>query len=137
MRICKNRDTATSEHMREKRGKPLCASCVFGGSSLQLSLPAQILGKVHSTYHHKGAWKLLHLQIRKENGVKRWAGKKHKSALLNWFFFYFCKHTVLLSSSSNFSFKEINTEKSNTVQASMHNGRAAWIGTRCCLFKPA
>lgn len=63
--------------------------------------------------------------------------KKHKSALLNWFFFYFCKHTVLLSSSSNFSFKEINTEKSKTVQASMRNGRAAWIGTRCCLFKPA
>lgn len=38
-------------------------------------------GKVHSMYHHKGAWKLLHLQVRKEKGVQKWAGKKQKTQI--------------------------------------------------------
>ena len=65
--------------------------------------------------------------------------KKRKQPLLNGFFCCFCKHTILLSSSSNLSFTEINTEKSKVAQASMYimAGQPEQELDAACLAKPA
>lgn len=53
---------------RERTGRLECVFCVSEGSPRQPSPPAQTPGKDRSTYRHKGVQRLLHLQVRKENG---------------------------------------------------------------------